>query len=248
MKSHRHLLIIAGSLAIVLFVSLAINYFLFQQGRQYYLQLNSVRLDPSGLNHFKETISPKSGSIRVVFYGDSRAAAWPAPDIEKFEFVNRGIGSQTTEQVLARFDDHIKPLQPDIIILQAGINDLKTIPLFPENKEAIIGDCQKDIQRIVEKSTSMNSIVIVTTIFPTGQVPIERRLFWSRDVAEAIDETNIFIRSLAGNQVVILDAFSILADDNGNIRSEYGLDLLHITNIGYARLNTELVSLLKNLK
>lgn len=40
-------------------------------------------------------------------------------------------GAQTSAQVVWRFAEHIAPLQPDKIILQVGINDLKTIPLFP---------------------------------------------------------------------------------------------------------------------
>ncbi len=53
-------------------------------------------------------------------------------------FVNRGIGNQTTAQVLGHFHAHVAPLHPQTIILQVGINDLKTIPLFPEQAETII--------------------------------------------------------------------------------------------------------------
>jgi lysophospholipase L1-like esterase len=45
-----------------------------------------------------------------------------------FSFVNRGINTQTSAQVLGRFDKHVVPLHPNIVIVQVGINDLKTIP------------------------------------------------------------------------------------------------------------------------
>jgi len=65
----------------------------------------------------------------VVFFGDSRAYDWPAPSgLEGLEFVNRGIGNQTTAQVLGRFEAHIAPLHPQVVVLQVGINDLKLIP------------------------------------------------------------------------------------------------------------------------
>lgn len=84
------------------------------------------------------------------------------------------------------------PLQPDIVILQVGINDLKTLPLFPERQEEIIANCKTNIQQIVDKSLQADASVILTTIFPLGQLPIERRLFWSEEVALAIDDVNQF--------------------------------------------------------
>ena len=53
MKAHRRFLIMILLLLAVLLVSIALNYLFYQQGRQYYLQLNAVRLDPLGLSHFR---------------------------------------------------------------------------------------------------------------------------------------------------------------------------------------------------
>jgi lysophospholipase L1-like esterase len=184
----------------------------------------------------------------VVFVGDSRAASWPPPaNLEGFEFINRGIGAQTSAQTLHRFKAQVKPLQPHIVILQVGINDLKTIPLFPERKEAILANCQGNIQQIVSQATSSGTIVILTTIFPTGRVPWERKLFWSPNVAEAVDEVNIFIRSLEAQNVIIFDAYSLLAD-NGVARDDYFQDTLHLNAAGYEALNVELGHILASLK
>jgi lysophospholipase L1-like esterase len=248
MKSHRRFLIVASFLSIVLLFSLVFNYVLYKQAEQYYIQLNALRLDPLGLDDYKDSVQPESGLPLVVFFGDSRAASWPAPDYEAYEFVNRGIGAQTSIQVLERFDDHIKLLKPEVIIIQVGINDLKTIPLFPENRKTIIANCEKNIQRIVDQSIELGAAVILTTIFPVGQVPIERRPFWSDDVGVAVDEVNTFIRSLAGNKVIVFDTYPVLVDNKGNIKSEYSQDLLHLTDAGYAQLNVGLVSILENLK
>lgn len=184
----------------------------------------------------------------VVFFGDSRAVSWLAPDLREFEFVNRGIGSQTSIQVLARFDYDVKPLNPNIIIVQAGINDLKTIPLFPDRKKTIVTNCKENVRQIVERSTKSGATVILTTIFPVAQVPIWRKPFWSDDVAIAVDEVNVFIRSLAGSKVIVFDAYAVLANDKGITRAEYSQDLLHLTNLGYQRLNAELTPILLRLK
>ncbi|MBI4929003.1 MAG: SGNH/GDSL hydrolase family protein, partial [Anaerolineae bacterium] len=184
----------------------------------------------------------------VVFFGDSRASNWSTPADKQYEFLNRGIGAQTTIQVLERFDAHVKPLMPKVIVIQVGINDLKTIPLFPEDRETIVINCERNIQRIVDKSLDLGATVILTTIFPIGDVPIERRPFWSNEVEKSIDEVNTYIRSLAKDKVIILDAYSVLLGEKGRIQPEYSYDLLHLTDAGYLRLNEELVPLLQDVK
>lgn len=247
-KLRRLSTVIVGCLLIVLLASLALNYVLYKQGEEYYLQLNAMRLDPLGLNDYQGIVQSKSGLPLVVFFGDSRAASWLPPDLREFEFVNRGIGSQTSIQVLARFDYDVKPLNPNIIIVQAGINDLKTIPLFPDRKKTIVTNCKENVRQIVERSTKSGATVIVTTIFPVAQVPIWRKPFWSDDVAIAVDEVNVFIRSLAGSKVIVFDTYAVLASDKGITRPEYSQDLLHLTNLGYQRLNAELTPILLRLK
>ena len=240
------------SLAVVLLGSIVLNCFLYKQGRQYYLELNAARLDPLGMNYYSTAVAPAKlldpELTTVVFFGDSRAANWPSPDLEGFEFTNRGIGAQTSAQAAGRFGHHVKPLQPQLIVVQVGINDLKTIPLFPERKESIIRNCEENIQQIVRWSIDMGAEVVLTTIFPIGEVTMERKPFWSNDVAVAVETVNEYIHSLAGEDVVVFDAFAVLVGDDGAIDPEYSQDLLHLNVAGYARLNSELVKTLRRLK
>jgi lysophospholipase L1-like esterase len=84
--------------------------------------------------------------------------------------------------------------------------------------------------------------VILTTIFPVGDVDM---FFYSQaEIAEAIDEVNAFIHSLAAPEVIIFDAYAILAGDGGIALGEYTQDLLHINASGYEALNRELVGVL----
>src|SRR5437870_3849107 len=97
-------------LAAALLASLVLNAWLAVQARQYYLELNQTRLDPLGLNAYPGgsrgpgTPEPGVSPGTVVFFGDSRAAQWPAPELAGFTFANRGIGAQTSAQALQRFD------------------------------------------------------------------------------------------------------------------------------------------------
>ena len=224
-------------LCILFLISAAINVALYGRARQYYLQLNASRLDPLGLSAFADTPVNVQPPL-IVFFGDSRAAQWPAPNqIKNVTFVNRGIGNQTTAQILGRFQAHITPLHPQIIILQAGINDLKTIPLFPDQKEAIIHNCKTNLKRIVDLSLATGARVIVTTIFPLGTLPVERRPFWSDEVGIAINDVNAFIEALASDQVTIFETDKVLANSDGMIYPQYSQDFLHLNSSGYAALN-----------
>jgi lysophospholipase L1-like esterase len=237
-------------LAFLLAGSIAANWILFRQGRGYYEQLNALRLDPVGLSHYgtaAEQHVAGSGQVTVVLFGDSRAAQWPAPALDGFAFVNRGIGAETSAQSVQRFDAHVFPLSPDVVVVQVGVNDLKTIPLFPERTEAIVANCQANIRQIVEKAADLDAQVILTTIFPLGRVPLTRLPFWSEDASSAVDQVNAYIRSLEGPGIKVLDAFAVLADEQDKIQSAYSQDMLHLSTAGYEALNRELVKTLEAL-
>ncbi|MCB0166209.1 MAG: SGNH/GDSL hydrolase family protein [Anaerolineae bacterium] len=248
MKPSSWIMVSIVILSLLLVGSLLANAILFSRAQQYYLQLNGVRLDPLGLRVYPETINkPITAKSKksVVFFGDSRAFSWPPPEgLPNFIFINRGIGSQTTEQVLRRYEAHIKPLAADILIVQVGINDLKTIPLFPNRQATIVEQTQTNIAQIVERAGQDKTTVILTTIFPLGQVPLERRLFWSPDVAQSIEAINAFLYTLEADEVVIFDTAAVLANEAGTVKPEYSRDLLHLNAAGYQALNQKLVELL----
>jgi hypothetical protein len=91
-------------------------------------------------------------------------------------------------------------------------------------------------------------VVIVSTIFPTGEVPLQRRLVWSDEIEAAIVDVNSFIRSLTMEKVVIFDAAALLSDANGKMKFEYSADELHLNQAGYETLNRELTLLLKAIQ
>lgn len=211
-----------------------------------YKAANALRLDPLQLQVYAEATLPKPKQVkRVVLFGDSRALSWPKPDILGYEFINRGIGNQTTAQISLRFKQHVADLKPDIVLIQMGINDLKTIPLFPEQRQAIIKRCKTNIQAVMNASQALGSKVLLTTIFPTAETPLERRLIWSEDVKPAIQEVNGFIKTLASKQVTIMDSYSLLKGDNDLIQPSYSRDFLHLNAQGYNELNKALVTQLK---
>ena len=98
---------------------------------------------------------------------------------------------------------------------------------------------------MVNASQALGSKVLLTTIFPTAEVPLERRLIWSDEVNPAIQEVNSFIKTLASKQVEVIDSYNLLKGNNDLIQAQYSRDFLHLNSQGYEALNA---SLLKQLK
>lgn len=233
-----------------LIASMALNAILFIAARHYYLLLNKTTLDPLGLEYFTGNSQPddmnNNPTKTVVFFGDSRAEEWTFPsELKDFLFINRGISGQTSTQVLGRFEKQVLPLRPQIIIVQVGINDLKTIPLFPDRKETIIANCKANIQEIVKRSRATGATVILTTIFPAGEIPLIRKPFWSSEVDRAVAEVNSYIFSWQAPNVIILDSHSLL---NQKQKNNYYKDTLHLNSKGYEILNKDLTKLLTKLQ
>ena len=229
--------------------SAVLNFFLYGQLRKYYIELSQVRLDPLGLSYYDPTprLKDKKDTQRVVLLGDSRAHSWPAPNVDGYEFINRGIAGETSAQTNQRFNYHLENLEPDIIVIQVGVNDLKAIPLMPEHRNLIVDLYRANIQQLIEKSKDLGATVVISTVLPVGDVPLVRRPVWSDEIGQAVYEVNGYITTLAAEQVIIFDGFSAIADDQGLMPVTYRQDELHLNQQGYGTLNEAFVEVLKTL-
>ena len=65
---------------------------------------------------------------QVVFFGDSITEGWGATGSDRFfpgkPYVNRGISGQTTAQMLLRFRQDVLALEPAVVVILAGTNDI----------------------------------------------------------------------------------------------------------------------------
>ncbi len=241
------ILIVLILLVGLLLISLVLNYIFYKKA---FIPLHAEKLDPMGLAVYPrvtQSALKKSNKPKVMFYGDSRALSWTNPAFDHYDFINRAIGGQTSIQIAARFQAHVVAHQPDFMIMQLCVNDLKMIPLFPEQKNDIIENCKKNLQQIIQQAHEIKAKVILSTVFPLGDISIERKLFGMREqpIIEAIDEVNVFIKSLASETTLIFDAYALLKTADGRkIDKRYSRDWLHLNERGYKVLNKEIIKLL----
>src|SRR5216684_7373530 len=93
---------------------------------------NKILHDWPNLTRYAEAnatlAAPSKFELRVVFMGDSITDAWISPEFGGFfpgkPYVDRGISGQTTPQMLIRFRPDVIALQPKIVVILAGTNDI----------------------------------------------------------------------------------------------------------------------------
>ncbi|HKU36900.1 MAG TPA: GDSL-type esterase/lipase family protein [Polyangiales bacterium] len=229
-----------------LIASVALNAALVYGTVSLTLAEQALRLDPFELDHWAaDPIAPfpPEGKKRVVIFGDSRARQWSSPQgLAAFEFVNRGVGFQTSAQVLGRFDSDVAALHPSIVVLQVGVNDLKATRAVRSAER-----CRGNLTRLVERSTAAGAHVVLSTIFSLGGLPWLRALYIPSETSQRIRQLNAALRTLASRDVSILDTQRILDDADGQVRSEYRRDFLHLNAAGYQALNRALLERVRDL-
>ena len=182
--------------------------------------------------------APKPGEDRVVFYGDSITDNWSKPDYGGFfpgrPYVNRGIGGQTTAQMLLRFRADVMALQPKVVVILAGTNDVAG-----NAGPATLQQIQDNLASMAELARLHGVRVVLASLLPVsddkkdaaGQ-PITRT---RQRPTETLRELNRWLAGYAAqNGHVYLDYFSATADASGLFRSELNDDGLHPNARGYA--------------
>ncbi len=207
----------------------------------YYAKFIEVRLDPAHRKLFAgdnaRLLSIEQPHKRIVFIGDSRIEQWSAlTKSTGFNIIKRGIGGDTSAQTLLRIEQDAISLAPKAILIEIGINDLTAIGLFPDRQNQIIEQLKENIHLIIKNITDNHIPVYLMTIFPTSQPGLMRQLIWYDDINKSVSLMNEFIRSLASDQVIIVDT-TLLNSATGSMRSEYARDTLHINDDGYSVLN-----------
>lgn len=246
-RPHSRRLLIWTSivLGLLLFISGVMNVALVKAVRFFYARELAVRRQPRSLRAGAHT-GNQSG-IRVLLLGDSRMAEWPELPANYYT-INAGAPAETTAQILLGARAVLDSEKPDVVVIQAGINDLKAIGVSPADAVEIKTNCFRNLCELVALARERQAKVILTLILPGGKIPIARRLFWSEEVNRAVIEVNQQLSHLYGGQpgIVILDLRKVLADDNSatSLLDNYR-DALHLKPEAYQKLQAALLALLE---
>jgi lysophospholipase L1-like esterase len=164
----------------------------------------------------------------VVFMGNSITQGWISMRPEFFsqnQFINRGIGGQTTPQMLLRFRQDVIDLNPKAVVILAGINDIA------ENTGPIsITDIAKNLESMVQLSLANEIIPVLCSVLPSNSFPWRPRII----PTESVIELNGLIQNMAGQyDVPYVDYYTPMVDDQQGLKSEWGYDPVHPNEEGY---------------
>lgn len=171
---------------------------------------------------------PATDENRVVFMGNSITIGWLNTVPEFFDdkpYINRGISGQTTPQMLLRFRQDVIALQPKVVVILAGTNDIAG-NTGPSTLEMIADN----IKSMSELAVVHGIKVVISSVLPAYDFPWNPGL----EPSQKIMALNKMLKEFAvQNGHVYLDYFSVMADERNGLPKKYAHDEVHPTKLGY---------------
>ncbi len=175
---------------------------------------------------------PARGENRVVFFGDSITDIWHLDEYFPGKpYINRGIGGQTTPQMLVRFRQDVINLQPKVVVILAGTNDIagNTGPMRIEDIEA-------DYASLAQLARANDIKVIYSSVLPVHNYTERSKDFFAQRSTEKILLLNNWLRqycALPSSGCTFLDYFAAMVDDKGMLKKDLADDGLHPNAAGF---------------
>jgi lysophospholipase L1-like esterase len=149
---------------------------------------------------------PKPGENRVVFLGDDITDFWSKEFFAGKPYLNRGIAHQTTPQMLVRFRQDVISLEPAVVIIQGGANDIARLT-GPGTQGMMI----ENFQSMAELAQLHGIKVVLASILPVCDCTETQTV--QRPIGK-IRGMNAWLRDYAKEKgAVYLDYYSALTDD-----------------------------------
>lgn len=187
------------------------------------------RADWGGLcRHRAANAGLEGRPVEAVFIGDSITEFWEAaaPNLFQGGVVNRGIGAQTSPQVLLRFQQDVIALQPRVVHIMVGTNDVagNSGPSRPE-------DFKNNIRSMVELAEVHDIAVVI------GAIPPSSAFDWRPQLQPVprISELNAWLADYARQRdILFVDYHAAMREPSGALRSDLTADGVHPDPDGYA--------------
>ena len=135
-------------------------------------------------------------------------------------YCGRGIGGQTSTQMLARFTADVVNLHPKAVVIMAGTNDVAHNTYWVEP------------DKVVENVVAMCQLARTNDIVPLiSSIPPCASFAWNPDIedaAQTIVNINERLREYAdAHNIVYVDYHSALADEHGGFPAKLSADGSH---------------------
>jgi acyl-CoA thioesterase-1 len=190
-----------------------------------------LKVDWPWLAKFKEADlalpQPAAVENRVVFMGDSITEGWHLDaSFPGKPYINRGISGQTSPQMVLRFRQDVIALQPKVVVILAGTNDIagNTGPMTPEQTE-------DNLASMADLAAANHIRVVLCSVTPAFDFPWQPGL----TPAPKVLALNAWIEAYAAQKgYVYVDFHSALKDERNGLPHALSSDGVHPLPSGYA--------------
>ena len=176
----------------------------------------------------------------AVLFGDSITRGWEKMDypwLHARRFYGRGISGQVTSQMLVRFRQDVIDMEPQYVVILAGINDIAH-----NNGRIKVEHIFHNLQSMVELAQVHGIKPVMCTLCPTKEI------FWYKEMGDprpAVDSLNTLIRQYAAaNQIPLADYHSAMKDEENGLKEAYAKDPVHPNMEGYKVMEAVLLETL----
>lgn len=177
--------------------------------------------------HAEDVLVAQYDQVDVLFVGDSITAGWDWSIWEKnfkpLKAANFAIGGDNTGNLLWRLQHGaIGNIQPKLIVLLIGVNNIGALRETPEQAAAGVTKVVQQIQLAWP-----NAKILLNAVFPFDQAP-------TSDNRNKIKKLNQIISKLGDNKVIFFKDYGpLLLQKDGSISPDIMADFLHPTTKGY---------------
>ena len=185
------------------------------------------KVDYAFLNKYKDAnkkvVPPKPDENRVVFLGNSITEAWVKEDSSFFthnNYIGRGISAQTSVQLLLRFRQDVLSLQPKVVLINIGTNDIAE-NTGPYDQDYTFGN----IQSMVEIAKTNGVKVILSAVLPATK--FEWRRSTGNRSAMIVDLNKRLKEYADANKIPYVDYHSALKNDQNGMNPDIAADGVH---------------------
>ena len=197
--------------------------------------------DWANFKRYSKANSEVTAKPKAVLMGDSITDGWFSQDPEFFKANNllgRGISGQVTSHMLVRFRRDVIDHHPKYVVILAGINDIAR-----NNGYISLDDTFGNIVSMCELAKANKIKPILCTLVPSNYIRWRPAI---TDTKEQVAALNKMIKEYAAkHHYKVVDYATVLADAQGNTRSDLSKDSVHPNLDGYKLMEAALLKALR---
>ena len=172
-----------------------------------------------------------------LFLGDSITELYPLEEYyDNLPVVNSGISGNKTTDILNDMKTRVYQYNPTKVFLLIGTNDLNS------TDKDIVDVTFDNIKEIINeiKENRSDATIYVESVYPVNSV-IENNVVTNR-TNKKVKELNKKLSNYCDEESCeYINLYDDLIDEEGNLKTEYTEDGLHLNSLGYVVITRELL-------